>query len=67
MQDHDLETSVRDTPTYLLHFLLENLNTIVRLVANHNFKNKFFILAVLFLLLIGPVFHNIYLHERVKN
>ena len=55
-----------DISAYLLSFLPEILCFIVRWVSktvNYNFKNNSIILAVLFLFLTMPIFHNIYVRK----
>ena len=57
---------LRNTNSYLLSFLLEIVSVAVRWVSKtgyYNFKNSSLILAVLFLLLTAPVFHDIYVQE----
>ena len=57
---------LRNTTSYLLSFVLEILSAAVRWVSKtgyYNFKNRSFILAVLFLLFTAPVFHDIYVRE----
>ena len=61
---------LRNTNSYLISFLLDIVNIAVRWVSKtgyHNFENSSFILAVLLLPFVAPVFHDIYMYEGLNN